>query len=421
MDEKINLSNLVPIISRTTGIPRRNVETFLKELFNCITSSLMDGDNIKLSGIGTFKAQKVSPRKSVSVTTGKNIEIPSHVKVVFTPDKSLAEAINEPFEMFEAVELADDVTEDILESEISNDNPDLITSPVTESSSDDSDIDSENDNEDIEEESDYTIEQTIITINESDEEPEEDNDEEQDVIVTVVHERTTDDEEALKSADNNDGNQILPPPLPEDTEETEAEPEETNIESSEDSEIEQPLPEKPFSKKARWGWFFTGFASAIVIGIVAIAIIYGLKHTDTPSKDTLSEIPENTEIAVADTVETDSIVNEAPETDIQPVTADNDKTIMADTKPSDMPEKKRYDTITRTRYLTTMSREYYGNYHFWPYIYEENKSILGHPDRIRPGTKVVIPDLAKYGVDPKNPKDLAEAKKKGVAIYARYK
>jgi hypothetical protein len=68
-----------------------------------------------------------------------------------------------------------------------------------------------------------------------------------------------------------------------------------------------------------------------------------------------------------------------------------------------------------------MAKDHYGNYHLWPYIYMENSSFLGHPDRIRPGTKVVIPPLSKYGVDPNNPKDIAKAKKKGEEIYNKYK
>ena len=68
-----------------------------------------------------------------------------------------------------------------------------------------------------------------------------------------------------------------------------------------------------------------------------------------------------------------------------------------------------------------MAKDHYGNYNLWPIIYEENKAFLGHPDRIRPGTRVVVPPLSKYGVDPDNPEDIARAKKKGVEIYARYK
>ena len=35
-------------------------------------------------------------------------------------------------------------------------------------------------------------------------------------------------------------------------------------------------------------------------------------------------------------------------------------------------EKKRYDTITKKRFLTTMAKEYYGDYNLWPFIYDEN-------------------------------------------------
>lgn len=84
-------------------------------------------------------------------------------------------------------------------------------------------------------------------------------------------------------------------------------------------------------------------------------------------------------------------------------------------------EEPVYDTVSTTRYLTTISRDHYGDFNFWPYIYMENESILGHPDRITPGTQVMVPPLSKYGVDPSNPDDVKTAKRKGVEIYARFK
>lgn len=78
------------------------------------------------------------------------------------------------------------------------------------------------------------------------------------------------------------------------------------------------------------------------------------------------------------------------------------------------------DQIGKTRYLTTMAREYYGDANFWPYIYEENKDRLGHPDKIKPGTSVVIPDLRKYDIDPELPADMEKAKALAKEIYARF-
>lgn len=53
-----------------------------------------------------FKLIEVEARKSVNVTNGAANEIPAHRKVVFIPSKELAADVNEPFEMFETVELA---------------------------------------------------------------------------------------------------------------------------------------------------------------------------------------------------------------------------------------------------------------------------------------------------------------------------
>lgn len=79
-----------------------------------------------------------------------------------------------------------------------------------------------------------------------------------------------------------------------------------------------------------------------------------------------------------------------------------------------------YDTVSKTRYLRTMAKEYYGNAELWPYIYEENRHKLGDPDRIRPGSSVKIPKLDKYGVNPNNPADIEKAKRLGREIYSRY-
>ena len=133
-----------------------------------------------------------------------------------------------------------------------------------------------------------------------------------------------------------------------------------------------------------------------------------IHHTDSAEKGKTAPVQQ----AVTEPVDTKAVESRQSES------------ISVPTEPSDEPAALNndpvYDTITKTRYLTTMAKEHYGNYHLWPYIYEENKSILGHPDRIRPGTRVRIPSLEKYGIDPKNPDDIAKAKKKGVQIYAKW-
>lgn len=79
-----------------------------------------------------------------------------------------------------------------------------------------------------------------------------------------------------------------------------------------------------------------------------------------------------------------------------------------------------YDMVTGSRYLTTIAQDHYGNSNFWPYIYMENENVLRHPDQVTPGTKLVVPQLSKYGVDPTNKADENKAKQKAIEIYARY-
>lgn len=84
------------------------------------------------------------------------------------------------------------------------------------------------------------------------------------------------------------------------------------------------------------------------------------------------------------------------------------------------PAAERYDTITKSRFLTTMSRKYYGRMEYWVYIYLENADHLGHPDRIAPGTRVKIPPIEKYATAVTDSANLADAQSRAIEIYSRY-
>lgn len=73
----------------------------------------------------------------------------------------------------------------------------------------------------------------------------------------------------------------------------------------------------------------------------------------------------------------------------------------ADTVPISK-EKPAIDTLTITsgRSLYSYAKEYYGQKMFWIYIYIENAAIIKDPNRISLGTKLVIPDLSKFEINP---------------------
>ena len=112
MNSKVTFPELVDAVAAATECPKRVSELFLKELFTVISEALRNGESVRVRGLGLFKLTNVEARKSVNVNTGEEMEIPSHRKVSFVPEKALADAINAPFVGFETVVLDDDLSEE---------------------------------------------------------------------------------------------------------------------------------------------------------------------------------------------------------------------------------------------------------------------------------------------------------------------
>lgn len=140
-------------------------------------------------------------------------------------------------------------------------------------------------------------------------------------------------------------------------------------------------------------WICISLIIGLFIGYL-IGNIYPYDTTKTNDIEIVKDIP-----LLSDSIATDSTVE----------TADTIATPIVIT-----------DTIGKTRFLTTMARQYYGEMSFWVYIYEENKDILGNPNRIKPGTIVIIPDAEKYGIDKNDSLSVERAKLKAIEIYAPY-
>lgn len=432
MNSKITLPELVALLAERTGLSKRQSEGFVKSLFGHISAALVNHDNVKIKGLGTFKLTEIDPRKSVDVNTGREIEIAGHYRVSFVAEKGLAELINRPFELFETVELSDAVSDEMLEAVEAAplvEETDWTPKPeetVLPSDSPEDAAKPEEDDEPIDDDTSPSIEpaieipaQTPIydleSIDETDDVAESNSvvepDNEVNTVETVENEIETvtepEDSEPTRGMAENSVTEAPVVPL-------------TPVSATEPSV--ETANEKP-KRNSFFGWgFVAGLLTCILLVAVAGIIWYNNYRTQQETAAT-AEIAIIDDSAVADDTtlttlaEADDTIAQSPET-IEPI---EEKTVVeeqptADTPPSDSP---KYDTISKTRYLTTMAKAHYGNYNLWPIIYEANEG-LGHPDRIRPGTKVVIPDLAKMGIDPSSPAVIAEAKKKGVAIYARF-
>lgn len=471
MNEKITLPALSQLLAIATGETRKQSEDFLKEFFNLISSSLADGEQVKIKDLGVFKTVTVDQRKSVNVSTGEEHIIPSHRKVVFVPAKEIASLVNAPFEMFETVELADDFEDiddlynDSLEPDVRDDEFDNPLSTANPDNSaevtsihygvDNSELNEFSGNSEISDK----IEENISTHDEFEEEYDNIGEDSENIedVVTVAEPSSVESNE-LAGVDNNKNSQLEADTSEGSADSYESQNEEDNqivpakaalVSEEEDltaPEIADDTEDVINVKhKSRFGWgFLTGFCVALACIMLAECAVWYFNLIDLSKFRTAVD----QQAALSDSIITDSsgigMVKENDDVRI----ADDSATLLPDgsernelassmeanvgissaeagDKEDDVPtepsDKKIYDTISKTRYLTTMAKQHYGNFHLWPYIYIENQAFLGHPDRIKPGTKVVIPPLSKYGVDPNNPVDIAKAKKKGVEIYSRYK
>lgn len=125
------------------------------------------------------------------------------------------------------------------------------------------------------------------------------------------------------------------------------------------------------------------------------------------SRNEDTELTEETEL-------TDAANSEAELTEVTELTE------VAEPAPVEVAKPAVTDTISSTRFLTTMARRHYGATEFWVYIYEANREGLGHPDRLDGGTVLVIPPADSLGLDPADPAKIAEAQRLAAEIYARF-
>lgn len=424
MNSKISLPELTALLALQTGKPKKVCEDFLKVFFSTVADALENGENVKIKGIGSFKVTKVEARKSVNVATGQEFEIPAHNRVSFVPSKELAVMVNVPFEAFDAVELSDAVTDDMLDSvslAYSSDDEDDNVMPQSEIIPEQEDDVSQEDDSYVE-----SIDSDSSEQSEYDLSGEEDSDicESEQVVESRQESsaRPVQSDNGCMTTDNEDDDDEDDDILPSQDATAEEEP-----------DSKSSVPESEKSKKHKFGWgFVSGFGVAVLLGIIVwlsvwiVSLNSEMADIKSQMANQVTTTSHTEDVAVRDTLSLKTSEARVDSTSGMMVghtveqtnrNEQDKKDEVAPTPPSDKPV---YDRISKTRYLTTMAQEYYGNYDFWPYIYEANAN-LGHPDRIRPGTRIRVPSLSALGVNPNSKADIRKARNKGAAIYAKYK
>lgn len=461
MNNKVTFPELVEQVAQYANTSKRMSELFLKELFATISQSLIDGESVKVKGIGTFKLTEVSPRKSVDVNTGEEIEIPGHKKLSFAPDKDMAEAINQPFMHFETEILDDDVTDDQLaaiDAGVPIEAPAEAT-PVEEEIDDTADTEAPVAEAPVATEEEVVMPPVFVAPVEEPEseeaeteaeapvEPSEEVPAEEEAPAEVpVQEPADEPEEAVSEEETEpepvtevEPSAVAEPEDEAEGAEAEGEPDaESEMVSEElaDERVGQEIDKRRITRRSLLEGFVVGVVTTLIVTLFAYRLYLMKGYEATPADEepftehVATDSVATPEQALAEnSTEADADKQKAAE---EQKKAEEDKKKAEEDKKKAEEEKQKAeaakpttanvaagttDTIKPGTNLYRMSRKHYGSDKFWVYIYEENKAKYPNPNTIPVGAVLHIPQLGKYGAKAGDPASIAAAKKKQGEIF----
>ncbi len=432
MDAKLNQSDLISLLAKGSNISVAKAELFTKNFFDLIIEGLEQDGIVKINGLGTFKITDVASRDSVNVNTGEKIEIKGHKKLTFIPADALKDEVNQPFAMFEPVEVDDTYQPDAANDAEGEDAADTAE-PANET--DATPQPAVEKPEVAETASEDVLENAVNEeIAESEPEAKEETDIAVEIAVEEVTETAMEEEkeetaalQPVESAQEETAQEPQDEPV---VLERPAEPVIVRVPKKKDAEEKHSVPAK--NKKSRWHFYL------IAIMAVAVALIFINRRdadnvvavensTDIKSavavndvKDVVSEVTEptttpQTENSDADSTDVQGVTNEVePQVEVtvvnEPVAeelqpADTYTFVMVEElasmslKDITLTDTTHYfaegelckHTVAVNETLTKIARLYYGDKKLWPYIVEYNN--MKNPDGLCCGMQISIPRL----------------------------
>lgn len=88
----MNKSDLISEIAKVVST-KKDAQNAVDGMVSSITKALKKGDDVTLTGFGTFKVVKRKARKGRNPYTGEEIKIKATKAPKFTPGKALKEAV----------------------------------------------------------------------------------------------------------------------------------------------------------------------------------------------------------------------------------------------------------------------------------------------------------------------------------------
>lgn len=383
MDNKITIIDLAEGLAKRKHIQRKDAEQFIRTVFETIQERLLEGDPVKVKGLGTFKLITVNSRESVNVQTGERIVIDSHSKVSFAPEKALSDRVNRPFADFETVPLNDGTkTEDMEKIDLPEEDatveptPEPVQAPLAEIV--------EHAPEVAQPEADEIVSPEPEVV-----EPEPE------AIVKPISEEVEPAPEVVEPAPEETNpipevvEEIVPEPIVE--EEPKAEPIE-EVQSAPaafmDNQNDKPADAEAVEKKSRnlTRWFL--LLMLLLVAALILFLLFGPKGYDGEAV----EREDTTQVEQKDTIEAVPVTPAKPTKSPEELAADypqvpNGEYWIVGTKTTHVLEKGED--------LSKLALEHYGDKKLINYIIQYNGYSMQKASNLFVGTEVKLPELVK--------------------------
>lgn len=386
MADKLSSTDLRRAVMARTGASEKEVALFHNALKEQIIAALRQDNQVKINGLGTFRLQAISPRKSVNIATGESITIEGYNKLAFVPEVSVKELVGnnplpqdtpapqqptpkkQPGNEFDPLkklgEQADEIV-DILatlgqgpKAQSETNEPVSTTSPAQPAS--------------------VSTEQAPTTPTSTSPLKEENESE------TIAPKETTPQEKTT-------------------VETIEIEP----VVSTTSPKKEEQKQQKTAKPKRKYHFLRDTLICVSCLLLVLVGGYIFLRETLSQWVDSLREQPDTEMVAVENTTPIDTIETAKDTTTLtSEITEDAEST----STPLTYTKFIATERVRNGSRLAQIARRHYGEdkMDLWVYIYDANRDIIDNPSAIKVGTELRVPHLTEQQMDLTNPDTQAQ-------------
>lgn len=386
MADKLSSTDLRRAVMARTGASEKEVALFHSALKEQIIAALRQDNQVKINGLGTFRLQAISPRKSVNIATGESITIEGYNKLAFVPEVSVKELVGnnplpqdtpapqqptpkkQPGNEFDPLkklgEQADEIV-DILatlgqgpKAQNETNEPVSTTSPAQPAS--------------------VSTEQAPTTPTSTSPLKEENESE------TIAPKETTPQEKTT-------------------VETIEIEP----VVSTTSPKKEEKKQQKTAKPKRKYHFLRDTLICVSCLLLVLIGGYIFLRETLSQWVDSLREQPDTEMVAVENTTPIDTIETAK---DTTTLTSEITEYAESTSTPLTYTEFIATERVRNGSRLAQIARRHYGEdkMDLWVYIYDANRDIIDNPNAIKVGTELRVPHLTEQQMDLTNPDTQAQ-------------